>query len=127
MNFGEHYTSRLYKAIFEDYFYHRFTLNELSKKYHHSRQWIQEKIHHYQPKIKKPIPREVVLVIDATFFGKRVDKFGLIVAKDVLKLDIVSYHFITTESIYEYQIILEQLKQDGFTVSTHSIWPPHAL
>ena len=88
----------------------------MSKKYHYSRQWIQEKIHNYQPKIKKPIPREVVLVIDATFFGKRVDKFGLIVAKDVLKLDIVSYHFITTESISEYQIILEQLKQDGFTI-----------
>lgn len=56
------------------------------------------------------------MALDATFFGKRVDKFGLIIAKDVHILEPVSYHFITTESLYEYKILIDNIKSQGFTI-----------
>jgi len=42
-----------------------------SKKYHHSRAWIQDKIHHYSPKVNTRKVRAVTVVIDATYFGKK--------------------------------------------------------
>jgi len=63
----------LLQKYIDDYFYHRFTLEELSKKYHHSRVWIQDKIDHFSPKISRRKPRAVAVVIDVTYFGKRRD------------------------------------------------------
>ena len=60
---------------------YRYTLSQLSKKYSHSRQWIQEKIHTFIPNINQREGYKVTVVIDATFFGKGYDKFGLIIAK----------------------------------------------
>jgi len=74
--------SRLVESIIKDYFFNHYTLNQLSKKYGYSREWIQDKIHNFKPKLNTITPREVTLVI-ATLFGKRKDKFGLIVAKDI--------------------------------------------
>lgn len=96
-------------------------MDELAAKYHYSRQWIQEKIHTYQPQIKQRVPREVILVLDATFFGKRIDKFGLIIAKDVITLEPVSYHFITTESIQEYKRLRISIETQGFTIKAITI------
>ena len=96
-------------------------MDELAAKYCYSRQWIQEKIHTYQPHIKLRTPREVILVLDATFFGKRIDKFGLIIAKDVITLDPVSYHFITTESIMEYKRLRLDIEIQGFTIKAITI------
>ena len=68
------------------------------------------------PIVKTKKPREVVVALDATFFGKRVDKFGLIIAKDIHEGSPVSYHFITTESLLEYQILLRDITQEGFII-----------
>jgi len=96
-------------------------LDELTAKYHYSRQWVQEKIHTYQPQTKQRVPREVILVLDATFFGKRIDKFGLIIAKDVITLEPVSYHFITTESIKKYKHLRLDIEAQGFTIKAITI------
>lgn len=93
----------------------------MAAKYNHSRQWIQKKIHIYQPPINQRVPREVILVMDATFFGKRIDKFGLIIAKDVITLEPVSYHFIRTESIKEYKRLRYDIETQGFTIKAITI------
>jgi hypothetical protein len=54
--------------------------------------------------------------LDATFFGRRVDKFGLIIAKDIHKGTPISYHFITTESLFEYKVLLRDIKQENFII-----------
>lgn len=101
-------------SIFQDYFYHRFTLKDLSKKYSHSREWIQERIHHYTPEIKSREPRASTCVIDATFFGKRRDKFGVLVAKDVLRKEPIAYNFIESETKEAYRNLLLQINDRGF-------------
>ena len=89
--------SRLQEAIFYDYFKNRYTLSQLSKKYSHSRQWIQEKIHTFIPNINQREGYKVTVVIDATFFEKGYNKFGLIVAKDINNKEPIAYNFIQTE------------------------------
>ena len=60
-------------------------------------------------------------MLDATFFGKRIDKFGLIIAKDVITLKPVSYHFITTESLKEYKRLRYDIEAQGFTIKAITI------
>ncbi|SFV54167.1 Mobile element protein [hydrothermal vent metagenome] len=88
----------------------------MSQKYNHSREWIQEKIHNYTFEIKSRKPREVSLVIDATFFGKRGDKFGLIAAKDVELKEIVAYNFIESETKEIYLDLITQIYAKGFQI-----------
>lgn len=113
--------SRLQKVIFEDYFYHRHTLHELSIKYHRSREWIQTQIHSYQPTKNIVTPKEVTLVLDATFFGKRKDKFGVLVAKETDSNEIVDYRFIESETLQEYKTLISKIREKGFTIQAVSI------
>jgi hypothetical protein len=54
--------------------------------------------------------------MDATFFGKKRDKFGLIVAKDVHTLEVIGYHFIEYETLNEYSRLIANLTLKGFTI-----------
>jgi len=92
-------------------------LTELSKKYAYSREWIQGKIHDFSPEIKTRKPRAVTVVIDATYFGKRRDKLGLIVAKDVLLKEPIAYNFIVTETKEVYRDLITQIVDKGFTLN----------
>lgn len=92
-------------------------MTELSIKYAHSREWIQDKIHHFSPEIKPRKPRAVTVVIDATYFGKKRDKLGLIVAKDVLLKESIAYNFITTETKEVYRDLMTQITDKGFTLN----------
>jgi hypothetical protein len=89
---------------------------ELHQKYHKDREWIQTQLHRYQPQTIPSTPRKVTLVIDATFFGKGTNKFGMLVAKDTQSNQPVWYHFIQTESRKEYQRMLQALLFQGFTI-----------
>ena len=90
---------------------------ELSKKYAYSREWIQDKLHHFSPNIKTSKPRAVTVVIDATYFGKRRDKLGLIVAKDVSLKEPIAYNFIVTETKDVYRDLITQIYDKGFTLN----------
>ena len=56
------------------------------------------------------------MVLDATFFGKRVDKFGLIIAKDIHTKEAVSYHFIESETNKEYIALRKDIEDNGFSI-----------
>lgn len=58
----------------------------------------------------------MTVVIDATYFGKRKDKLGLIVAKDVILKEPIAYTFIVTETKDVYRDLSTQLYDKGFTL-----------
>lgn len=103
--------------IFNDYFYHYQTARELSIKYGYCERWIRQQIDDYQTTLVSPFPRAVTLVMDATFFGKRADKFGVLVAKDVVKSKIIAYQFIQTEKLDDYTKMVDHLQQVGFVIN----------
>ena len=52
----------------------------LAKDYHHSIPWIRKQIFKYEA---------VVIVCDATFYGKKKDKIGTLVFKDILSKELL--------------------------------------
>jgi len=59
--------------------------------------------------------------MDASFFGKRQDKFGVIVAKDARTSTPVSYHFIQHETLKEYQKLREDIEAMGYKILSVTI------
>jgi len=90
----------------------------LAIRYERSERWIRDQIHSYKPVIKQREPRAVVLVLDATFFGKRRDKFGLLIAKDIHTKKAVSYHFIKSETNNEYITLRTDIKKQGYEIKS---------
>lgn len=54
----------------------------------------------------------------ATFFGKRKDKFGVLVAKDTIASQVISYQFIRTEQLESYLLIVQELQLSGFSINS---------
>ena len=73
---------QLQKVIFEEYFLHRQTLKQLSVKYNKSVPWIIKQRDGYEVEFKTHNPKPVNLICDATFYGKKKDKFGTLVFID---------------------------------------------
>lgn len=59
--------------------------------------------------------------MDATFFGKRIDKFGVLVAKDTITSTIVSYLFIQTERCEDYKMMVSSLLSLGFVINSITV------
>ena len=77
---------------------------------------IRKHIRAYQP-IEIPLtPREVIIIADATFFGKRVDKFGVLVFKDAITSKVLAWQYIQTETIQSYVDLKSSLESEGFHI-----------
>ena len=107
---------KLEKVIFDKYFYRKQTLRQLSDEYRRSIPWVRKQIFEYEPKLNTYSPREVLVVADATFFGKRKDKFEVLVFKDVWSGDILIWKYIESETIKDYTYLKNELENRGFTI-----------
>ena len=70
---------------------------------------VEYKVHH---------PRAVNLVCDATFYGKRKDKLGTLVFKDVESKEILIWKHIESETIKDYKYLKEELLLLGYTIQS---------
>lgn len=75
----------------------------------------------YEPGKKIHKPREVVLVCDATFYGKRKDKLGTLVFKDDITKEILLWKHIETERQIHYIHLRDQLLELGYTILSVTI------
>jgi len=66
-----------------------------------------KKIFEYEPVDKIHNPREIILVCDATFYGKRKDKLGTLVFKDANTKEILIWKHIQSEKIADYKYLLQ--------------------
>ena len=57
------------------------------------------------------------MLIDATYFGKRRNNLGLIVAKNVLFTELIAYNFIISEIKEVYRDLMAQIHDKGFTLN----------
>lgn len=107
---------KLEQVIFNKYFYHKQTLRQLADEYHRSIPWVRKQIFEYEPELNNCNPRDVLVVADATFFGKRRDKFGVLVFKDVWSGNILMWKYIESEMIKDYTYLTNELQDKGFIV-----------
>jgi len=77
--------------------------------YNRSIPWIRKKILQYEPPEKVYNPKEVIIVCDATFYGKRKDKIGTLVFKDIVTSEILIWKHIDSELIKDYQQLIKIL------------------
>ena len=63
-------------------------------------------------------PRPVNLVCDATFYGKRKDKLGTLVFKDVESKEILIWKHIESETIKDYKYLKEELLSLGYIIQS---------
>ena len=99
----------LQEIIFKKYVYKRQILKDLAMEYNRSIPWIRKKILQYEPPEKVCNPKEVIIVCDATFYGKRKDKIGTLVFKDIVTSEILIWKHIDSELIKDYQQLIKIL------------------
>lgn len=66
-------------------------------------------------------PRAVNLIFDATFYGKRKDKLGTLVFKDVESKEILIWKHIESETDKDYSYLKEELIELGYTVQSATL------
>jgi hypothetical protein len=66
-------------------------------------------------------PREVLLVCDATFYGKRKDKLGTLVFKDALENEILIWKHIQSEKQEDYFYLRDKLLELGYTILSATV------
>ncbi|MCF6310518.1 MAG: hypothetical protein L3J19_08640 [Sulfurimonas sp.] len=106
----------LQEIIFKKYVYRRQILKHLAEDYHRSIPWIKKQIFEYEPVEKTHRPREVVIVCDATFYGKKKDKLGTLVFKDISSGEILIWKHVQSELVKDYKQLLQRLLDYGYVV-----------
>jgi len=107
---------KLFKKLFYEYFQGKQTLKQLSLKYNKSIPWIQKQLDEYQPNVRSVCPNAITIVADATFFGRRSDRLGTLVFKDVLSGKIVANKHIEREHADDYKQLIDELIEKGFRI-----------
>ena len=77
---------------------------------------MRKQILEYNTPFKIHNPREIVIVCDATFYGKRKDKLGTLVFKDITQNEILCWKHIDSELVFDYKQQLEVLLNLGYIV-----------
>jgi hypothetical protein len=95
----------------------RQTLSNLAQDHKKSIPWIRDKIFDYEPPEQTYNPRPVVIVCDATFYGKRKDKLGTLVFKDITSNEILIWKHIESETVEDYKQLLHYLIFRGYTIN----------
>lgn len=107
---------RLSKKLFQEYLQGKQTLKQLSIKYDRSIPWIRKQLDAFEPEARIINPSIVTIVADATFYGKKSDRLGTLVFKDVLNDKIIACKHIDTETANDYRQLIDDLIEHGFGI-----------
>lgn len=107
---------RLSKKLFHEYLQGKQTLKQLSLKYDRSIPWIRKQLDAFEPGARVLNPSAITIVADATFYGKKSDRLGTLVFKDIVNNKIVACKHIDTETANDYKQLVEELTEQGFVI-----------
>lgn len=85
----------------------------MSDKYNCSKRTIQRKIDSHQLTIISKEVREVIVLMDTTYWGKN---FGVMLFKDALTKDNLLKYYVKNETNFLYKKGIEELQKKGYTV-----------
>lgn len=99
--------------IWFDYTAGKQTYKQLAEKYNCSIKTIQRRIDSYEVKNIAPVPRQVIILMNTTYWGRN---FGVMLFKDALTKENLLKYYIKTETNALYNKGIEELKSKGFTI-----------
>lgn len=105
-------------TIVEDYIFHKQTYKELSARYELGRKELQSIVEGMCIAPKIHCPRPIHLVVDATYFGERLDDsvWCVLVARDPERKENLTWMFAETETTYGYFLLKEEMERLGYTI-----------
>ena len=108
------------KNIFNDLSFRKQTVRELKDIHQLNKKTISSYIHSYEVEEKEHNPREIYLVVDATYFGKRKEgtSWGVILFRDSLQKENLWWKFVRGERVIDYMEGKEYLENLGYTIKS---------
>jgi len=108
------------KDIFNDLSFRKQTVRELKDIYCLNSKTISSYIHSYEVEEKTHKPREIHLVVDATYFGKRKEgtAWGVILFRDYLQRENLWWKFVKGERVIDYMEGKGHLEGLGYTIKS---------
>jgi hypothetical protein len=102
------------EVLWQDYVEGKQTYLQLAYKHSCSSKTIQRRLDKTRTRVTSSSPKEVIVLMDTTYFGRR---FGVMLFKDALSGENLYKTYVKTETNQLYSQGIEYLKQKGFTVS----------
>jgi hypothetical protein len=99
--------------IWQDYVKGKQTYQQLAEKYKCSKRTIQRKIDLHIVPVQEKESREVIVLMDTTYWGR---SFGVLLFKDAITGENLLKYYVKTETNALYKRGIEDLKSKGFIV-----------
>ena len=109
------------KEVWGQYVFNKQTLRELGERYNKDRRTLRDLLDKYQPPQKTHRPRELHLVVDATYWGERLEQTSWcsVVARDPYQSEDLWWSFEHTETTSVYLRCRLELEALGYKI--HSV------
>ena len=101
------------EKIWKEYQEGKQTYEQLSQKYKCSKRTIQRHIDKHKPALNKSEPKDVIVLMDTTYWGRN---FGVMLFKDAISKKNLLKYYVKTETNYLYKKGLEELQTKGFNI-----------
>lgn len=111
-------SKRKVKRLWKEYVFGKQTIAELAYSNHMDRRGVQTLLSRYQAPPKIHTPRSVHVVVDAIWFGERLEgsSWCAVVARDPKKAETLVWRFVDTETTSVYLELREELEALGYTI-----------
>lgn len=108
------------KQLWIQYVFHKQTLPELVHTYHHDARTIRHYLEAYHVPAKQHHPRPIHLLVDATYFGERIEGLSwcVLVARDADQHENLVWHFTKSETTSGYLALRDDLEARGYTIQS---------
>ena len=94
--------------LYKWYAIHKQTYKELADRYWTTKKMIQELLDSYNPELPVQEPKQIVLLIDTTYFGS----LGVMAFKDAWSKKMLTYQIVASEKKEFYSQWVKQLQED---------------
>ena len=108
----------LIKQLWERYVFGKQTIRELAKHFNKDRRTVKSLLDSYTPQPKQHHPRPVHLIVDATYFGERMEdtSWCMVVARDMYQKEDLWWMFSKTETTSVYRMMRDDLESLEYTI-----------
>lgn len=103
----------LRRRLWNDYVWHKQTLEQLAVKYRHTKQWVQRQLDQAPIQQHNHQPQKIIAVTDTTFFGRG---YGILVVRCPRLKKNIHFHEVQSEIPEEYLKARTNLEAKGFII-----------
>ena len=107
---------RTKSAVWQDFVFNRFSISNLAKKYHKTERTIHNYLDAYMPLKIMHYPRPVVIVADATYFGRSDGKLVLLDPHGGKRALLYFCNLCGTEKTVDYAEAISELIDRGYRI-----------